>query len=104
MSLWRLPSIYIHDTLECTCDEKDLSKIKKIVTIKIVPRQVVDKAEKLVKNHIKNVVTEANIENQVTCELLDSKRPWFENFRLPCYNAAKRAIIQVRSSIDLTWF
>ncbi|KAH0998616.1 cytosolic non-specific dipeptidase-like isoform X1 [Dendroctonus ponderosae] len=95
MSFWRLPSIHVHENLECVCDKKDFSKIKKVVTLKLVPRQVVDKVEKLVKAHVKSVVKENNIKNTVTCETLDSKRPWFENFRLPCYNAARRAVIQI---------
>ncbi|XP_060528292.1 cytosolic non-specific dipeptidase-like [Cylas formicarius] len=95
MSFWRLPSIILHDTLECICDKKDYSKIKKIFTLKIVPRQVVDQVEKSTKQHIRNTVKELKIENNVTCELMSSTRPWFENFRLPCYNAARRACRQI---------
>ncbi|XP_050304401.1 cytosolic non-specific dipeptidase-like [Anthonomus grandis grandis] len=95
MSFWRLPSLYVHETLECVCDKKDYSKIKKIFTIKIVPRQVVDKVEKFVRNHIKTVVKEKGIENTVAVKMIHSKRPWFENFRLPCYHAARRAITQI---------
>ncbi|KAL1494567.1 hypothetical protein ABEB36_010145 [Hypothenemus hampei] len=95
MSLWRLPSVHVHETMECVCEKEDFSKIKKIITFKIVPRQVVEILEKRVKAHVENVVKQANIENLVTCELIDAKRPWFENFKLPCYNAARRAIIQI---------
>ncbi|KAF7273865.1 hypothetical protein GWI33_013443 [Rhynchophorus ferrugineus] len=95
MSFWRLPSLYLHEMLECTCEKKDSSKIKAMFTIKIVPRQVVDKVEKITKNHVKNVTKELQLENEVECELVASKRPWFENFQLPCYNAAKRAYMQI---------
>ncbi|XP_030764210.1 cytosolic non-specific dipeptidase-like [Sitophilus oryzae] len=95
MSFWRLPSLHVHETLECVCDKKDFSKIKKLFTIKIVPRQVIDTVEEITKNHVKNVVEDLNIENDVKCELISGKRPWFESFQSPCFNAAKRAYMQV---------
>lgn len=95
MHFWRLPSIFVDDIEECICDKKDFSKIKRHFIIKIVPRQVVDHSVAATIKHVNNVVKELKIENKVECKVLSASRPWYEDFRSPNYEAARRATIQV---------
>lgn len=95
MSFWRLPSIFIDDIEECICEKQDKSVIKRNFILKIVPKQIVNRIDKLVKLHFQNMVKKKNIENKVTLKLITSTRPWFETHRAPSYLAARKAIIQV---------
>lgn len=99
MSFWRLPSIFIDDIEECICEKQDKSIIKRNFILKIVPRQIVDRVDKLIKQHFQTVIKKNNIENKVTVKMITSTRPWFETHRAPSYQAARRAIIQVSSYI-----
>ncbi|KAG5883556.1 hypothetical protein JTB14_008523 [Gonioctena quinquepunctata] len=95
MSFWRLPSIYVGDIEECICEKNDTSIIKRNFIIKIVPRQVCDKIDKQTRQHFQNYVKKLNIENKVTCKMVASTRPWFENCRSPSFAAARKAFIQI---------
>ncbi|XP_023021265.2 cytosolic non-specific dipeptidase [Leptinotarsa decemlineata] len=95
MSFWRLPSIYVDDIEECICDKKDFLIIKRNFIIKIVPKQVCDRVDKLTRQHIQNSAKKLNIENKVTCKLVASTRPWYENYRSPSFAAARKAFIQI---------
>ncbi|XP_028138514.1 beta-Ala-His dipeptidase-like isoform X1 [Diabrotica virgifera virgifera] len=95
MSLWRLPQIFIDDIDECICDKKDMNIVKRHFIVKIVPRQIIDKTEERIQNHIKNVIKTLNINNRVTCKLLRSTRTWIENPGSHNFQAARKAMIQI---------
>ncbi|CAH1155802.1 unnamed protein product [Phaedon cochleariae] len=95
MSFWRLPSIFVDDIEECICEKKDTSVVKRNFILKIVPKQVVDRAERLIKQQFQTSAKKLNIENKVTCKMVASTRPWFENYRSPSFAAARKAIIQI---------
>lgn len=81
MHFWRLPSIHLDEILECTCDKKDTSKIKRRFVIKIVPRQATSNSIKMTLDHIEKATKELKIENKVICEILSESRPWYEDCR-----------------------
>lgn len=98
MNFWRLPSIFIDDIEECVCEKQDKTIIKRNFVLKIVPRQIVDRCDKVTRQHIQNSVKKLNIENKVTVKLITSTRPWFETHRAASYQAARKAIIQVKNT------
>ncbi|CAG9769828.1 unnamed protein product [Ceutorhynchus assimilis] len=99
MDLWRHSSLYLHENLECICEKRDSSKIKKVITAKVVPKQDMDKLIQAIENHIQNVVKDLKIQNEVRCEVMDVKRYWIENFRRPCFIAVKRALTQIYKEV-----
>lgn len=96
MHYWRLPSISVGETEECTCEKKETDIVKRHFVMKIVPRQIIDRSANVVITHVNNVVKKLNIENKVTCEVVYSTRYWYENVANPNYQAARRATIQVK--------
>lgn len=95
MSFWRLPSIFIDEIEECICEKQDKTIVKRNFIIKLVPKQIVDGCDKLIRQHFQDTIKKLNIENKVTIKLITSTRTWFETYRSPSYQAARRAIIQV---------
>ncbi|KXZ75665.1 cytosolic non-specific dipeptidase [Tribolium castaneum] len=95
MHYWRLPSISIGETEECTCEKKEVDIVKRHFVVKIVPRQIINRTVNMTKNHINSVVKKLNIENKVTCEEVSSTRYWHESVANPNYQAARRATIQI---------
>lgn len=102
MSFWRLPSIFVDDIEECICEKQDKTVVKRDFIIKLVPRQIVDRCDKITRQHFQHKIKKLNIENKVTIKLITSTRPWFETHRAPTYQAARKAIIQVRNCILVT--
>ncbi|XP_057651819.1 cytosolic non-specific dipeptidase-like [Diorhabda carinulata] len=95
MSFWRSPQIFVDKIEECICEKKDTNIIKRHFILKIVPHQIVRITEETLQNHLKNVIKKLNIENKVTCKLLDSTETWLEDSGSHNFQAARRAMIQI---------
>ncbi|KAK4875841.1 hypothetical protein RN001_012263 [Aquatica leii] len=95
MSFWRLPSIFVEDTLECTCEDGDKSKIKKNFIIKIVPRQIVDVTKDQIIQHFKNSCKDLGVQHKVDVQLTSASRTWLEDINSLNLEAARKAIIQI---------
>ncbi|KAB0794870.1 hypothetical protein PPYR_11709 [Photinus pyralis] len=95
MNFWRLPSIAVEDTEECTCEKNDKSKIKRNFTVKIVQNQIVDVAIKQITKHIKKTCQKLDIKHKVDIEVVSTSRPWMEDILSVNYFAARRALIQI---------
>lgn len=95
MSFWRLPSLYFDDIEECICEQQDKTIVKRNLIAKLVPRQVNDRCEKIIRQVFQTNAKKLNIENKVSLKTISSVRTWFETYRAPSYQAARKAIIQV---------
>lgn len=95
MHFWRFPSVHVADVEECICDPKDNSKLKQHIIIKIVPLQIPERLDNIMRKLIKKKVREFNIQNKIEHQIACATRPWVQDFRSPNYIAATRATIQV---------
>ncbi|XP_044754032.1 beta-Ala-His dipeptidase-like isoform X2 [Coccinella septempunctata] len=91
MHFWRLPNMHISEDMEC---ENSKQMLKRQVIIKLVQRQVMDKAQALFTSFVENQISELGIKSTITCKVVSAIRHWAENIRSWNYEAARRATIQ----------
>ncbi|XP_045474295.1 cytosolic non-specific dipeptidase-like [Harmonia axyridis] len=93
MHFWRLPNMHISNDMACSC-ENPKKMIKRQVIVKLVQRQVMDKAMALFTSFVENKVSELGIKSIITCKVVSEIRHWAENIRSWNYEAARKATIQ----------
>lgn len=98
MSFWRLPSIIVGPDIVCECSGTEIETpmtVKRMFTVKVVPKLTPDMMGGMVTDHVFNVCKEINCQSKVDCEMVYGARSWLVDFRNPIYEAARRATIQV---------